>query len=41
VAVQIPAYVLEAFSEIFATPAGYEMAFLLSPKSMISNFGFI
>ena len=36
VAVQIPVYVLEAFSEIFATPAGYEMAFLLSPKSMKS-----
>ncbi|KAJ5168601.1 Oligopeptide transporter [Penicillium canariense] len=35
VAVQIPVYVLEAF-EIFATPAGYEMAFLLSPKSMKS-----
>ena len=34
--VQLPVYVLEAFSEIFATPAGYELAFTMSPKSMKS-----
>ena len=34
--VQLPIYFLEAFSEIFATPAGYELAFTMSPKSMKS-----
>lgn len=36
VAIQLPIYVFEAFSEIFASPAGYELAFTASPKTMKS-----
>lgn len=34
--VQLPVYVLEAFSEILSSPAGYELTFTMSPSSMKS-----
>lgn len=34
--VQIPIFVLEAFSEILSSPAGYELAFTMAPVSMKS-----
>lgn len=34
--VQVPVYILEAFSEILSSPAGYELAFSMAPISMKS-----
>ena len=34
--VQVPVYVLEAFSEILSSPAAYELAFTMAPASMKS-----
>lgn len=34
--VQLPIYALEAFSEILASPAGYELAFIMAPITMKS-----